>query len=95
MNNNVDMLAADIRHTKANLHSAEAALVTARQRLTDAEDRFAADVGCSRDFAALIAPNDAVGWWRSQVRVAECIVAECEDALSRAIASQGSVSCQN
>jgi hypothetical protein len=85
----------DIRHAKRNLFSAEAALATARQRLADAEDRFAADVGCSRDIASLIAPNEAIGWWRQQVDVCERAVADREDDLARAIASQGSVSCQN
>jgi outer membrane protein TolC len=89
------MLADDIRHARANLHSAQAALVTATQRLSDAELRFADEMGVSQDFATLIAPSEAIGWWRQQVDVCERSVTDRRADLARAIASQGSVSCQN
>jgi hypothetical protein len=60
-----------VTHAKPNLHSAEAALVTARQRLSDAVIRFSDDFGCSRSFAALVAPHESLGWWTAQAEYAE------------------------
>ena len=76
-----------VRHAMLNLHSAEAALVTARQRLSDAEARYADDVGCSPGFASMLAPADigaALQWWHQQVEQVERAVEDRKADLTRA-----------
>ncbi|MGA2636111.1 MAG: hypothetical protein ABSF11_00020 [Methylocella sp.] len=74
-----------VRHARLNLHSAEASLVTAHHRLSDAVIRFSDDFGCSRSFAAMTAPDEAVGWWQAQAEYAERAVERARDDLQRAI----------
>jgi hypothetical protein len=61
---------------KLNLHSAKAALVTAKQRLVDAERRFGESLDCY--FHTGPGVNDSLGWWRAQVELAQRCVAECQ-----------------
>jgi hypothetical protein len=74
-----------VRHARLNLHSAEAALITARQRLSDGVVRFSDDFGCSRSFAAMVAPDESLGWWTAQAEYAETAVSRARDDLQRAI----------
>jgi hypothetical protein len=66
---------------ESNLFHARAALMTARQRLHDAEDRFAQSLECSADFINLNASHNSLAWWQAQVQQAEKAVADLENEL--------------
>ena len=65
----------------ANLHSAKAALVTAKQRFMDAENRFAESLDCSTDFIDSGSARCDLAWWRQQLECAERAVEELEKGL--------------
>jgi hypothetical protein len=65
-----------------NLSHAKAALMTARQRLADAEERFAQSLECGADFTDPADAHSSLAWWRAQVEQAERAVSELEKGLN-------------
>ena len=76
-----------IENARAELHSSKAALITARQRLVDAEHRFEEAHDCSASFIASGTANSSLAWWDAQVRLAEQHVTEAELRLARTMAA--------
>jgi hypothetical protein len=83
----VEDMRTTIETARLNLHHAMAARLTARSRLADAEDRFAAAFDCAASFIAPAAAQGDLGWWRAQAEQAERAVADCEHALRAAVAA--------
>jgi hypothetical protein len=77
-----------VETAKQNLFSAEAALFTARQRLADAEGRFAVYSELGRDFM----PSEieaSLCWWRQHVDQAERAVEDLQSYLQRVAKGNG------
>ena len=74
-----------IENARAELHGSKAALITAWQRLADAEHRFEEAHDCSASFIASGTANSSLAWWDAQVRLAERSVVEAELRLARTV----------
>jgi hypothetical protein len=76
-----------IENARLNLHHARAALVTAKQRLSDAENTFAEVHHCPASFVAASPASASLAYWDAQVRLAERLVADCEIQLQAAVSA--------